>query len=199
MILSFFRTRCLLPIHATKLISSLKTSESSVPVIPWLHGIKSVTSWTSKDADAILNYGDSLYSRIFRNSSNEFSLVTSFPQICDIFGLRVQVLPGESYTGLVDSNANTPPDYNFETAISNIHQYGILTLGPGTPSFSMSIIKHLDTYFVFDPHNRNSTSLFCADGQMCLRTTHLLSLSSIMLSLHLYVCCQLSMKSHPLN
>ena len=105
------------------------------------HGIKSVT-WTSNDADAILNYGDSLYSKIFRNSSNEFSLVTSFPQVCDIFELRVQVLPGESYTGLVDSNATIPPDYNFETAISNIHQYGILTLGPGTPSFSMSIIKH---------------------------------------------------------
>ena len=150
------------------------------------HGIKSVTLWTSNDADAILNYGDSLYSRIFRNSSNEFFLVTSFPQVCDIFELRVHVLPGESYTGLVESNANTPPDYNFETAISNIHQYGI-TLGPGTPSF------------VFDPHSRNSASLFCADGQMCLRTTHLHSLSSIMLSLHLYVCCQLSMKSHPLN
>ena len=111
------------------------------------HGIKSVTSCTSNDADAILNYGDSLYSRIFRNSSNEFSLVTSFPQVCDILELRVQVLPGESYTGLVNSNANTPLDYNFETAISNIHQYGILTLGPGMPSFSMSITKHLDTYF----------------------------------------------------
>ena len=163
------------------------------------HGINSVTSWTSNDADAILNYADSLYSRIYRHSSNEFSLVTSFPHVCDIFELRVQVLPGESYTGLVDSNANTPPDYNFKTAISNIHQYGILTLGPSTPSFSMSIIKHLDTYFVFDPHSRNSASLFCADGQMCLRTTHLHSPSSIMLSLHLYVCCQLSMKSHPLN
>ena len=125
------------------------------------YGINSVTSWTSNDADAILNYGDSIYSRIFRNSSNELSLVTSFPQVCDIFELRVQVLPGESYTGLVDSNANTLPDYNFETAISNIHQYGILTLGPGTPSFSFSIIEHLDTYFVFDPH-RNSASLFCA-------------------------------------
>ena len=118
------------------------------------HGMKSVTSWTSNDADAILNYGDSLYSRIFRNSSNEFSLITSFPQVCDIFELRVQVLPGESYTGLVDSNANTPSDYNFETAISNIHQYEILTLCPGTPSFSMSIIKHLDTYFVFDPQQK---------------------------------------------
>ena len=105
LILSFFRTRCLLPIHATKLISSLKTSEGSAPVIPWLHGIKSMTLWTSNDADAILNYGDSLYSRIFRNSSNELSLVTSFPQVCDIFELRVQVLPGESYTGLVVSNA----------------------------------------------------------------------------------------------
>ena len=165
------------------------------------HGIKSVTSWTSNDADAILNYGDSLYSRISRNSSNEFSLVTSFPQVCDIFELRVQVLPGESYTRLVDSNANTPPDYNFETAISNIHQYGILTFGPGTPSFSMSIIKHLDTYFVFDPHSRNSASLFCADGQFNVLTNYSspLALQHYALSLHLYVCCQLSMKSHPLN
>ena len=162
------------------------------------HGIKFMTPWTSNDADTIVNYGDSLYSRIFRNSSNEFSLVTSFPQVCD-FELRVQVLPGESYTGLVDIYANTPPDYNFETAISNIHQCGILTLSPGTPSFSMSIIKHLDTHFVFDLHSRNFASLFCADGQMCLRTTHLHSLFSIMLSLHVYVCCQLSMKSHHLN
>ena len=144
------------------------------------HGIKSVTSWTSNKADAILNYGDSLYSRIFRKSSNEFPLVTSFSQVCVICELRVQVLPGESYTGLFDSNAKTPPNYNFETTISNMHQYGILTLGPGTPSFSMSIIKHLDTYFVFDQHSRNSASLFCAGGQMCLQTTHLHSLSSIM-------------------
>ena len=93
------------------------------------------------------------------------------------------MLPGESYVALVDSNANTPPDYNFETAISNIHQYGILTLGPGTPSFSMSIIKHLDTYFVFDPHSRNPASLFCADSQMCLRTTHLHSLYALSASL----------------
>ena len=101
------------------------------------HGIKSVTSWTSNDADAILYYGDSLYSRIFRNSSNEFPLVTSFPQVCVICELRVQVLPGESYTGLFDSSANTHTYYNFETAISSIHQYGMLTLGPDTPSFSM--------------------------------------------------------------
>ena len=126
-------------------------------------------------------------------------LLLYFHKSATLFELRVQVLPSESYTGLVDSNANTPPDYYFETLISNIHQYGILTLGPGTPSFSMSIIKHLDTYFVFDPHSRNSASLFYADGQMCLRTTHLHSLSSIMLSLHHYVCCQLNMKSHPLN
>ena len=140
------------------------------------HGIKSVISWTS---NAILKYGDSLYSIIFRNSSNESPLVTSFPQVCVICELRVQVLPGESYTGLFDSNANTPPYYNFETTISNIHQYGILTLGPGMPSFSISIIKHLDTYFVFDSHSRNSAGMFCADGQLCLRITHLYSLFSI--------------------
>ena len=132
------------------------------------HGIKSMTSWTRTDVDAILNHGDSIYSRIFRNSSNGFPLVTSFPQVCVICELRLQVLLGESYTGLVDSNANTPPYYNFETAISNIHQYGILTLGLGTPSFSMSIIKHLDIYFVFDSRSRNSAGMFCADGSALL-------------------------------
>ena len=55
------------------------------------HGIKSVTTWTGTEIDPILNYGDVVYSRIFGNSSNEFPLVTSFPQVCDIFELSVQV------------------------------------------------------------------------------------------------------------
>ena len=73
------------------------------------------------------------------------------------------MLPGNSFTGLVDTNAYTPPSYKFKTALSNILQYGILTLDLSTPSFSTSIIKHLDTYFVFNLHSRDSAGMFCSE------------------------------------
>ncbi|GFN78945.1 hypothetical protein PoB_000545100 [Plakobranchus ocellatus] len=123
------------------------------------HLNNSISTWETHDLDHILDQGDNLHSILFGHLNEDYPLGNSLPKqliVCDY-----QV---DSFTGLLEAMNDDPPYFSIETAVLNVNNFAILTLGSCTPAFSSAIVKEDDIYYIFDPHNRDSAGMASPDG-----------------------------------
>ncbi|GFO34188.1 ATP-dependent DNA helicase [Plakobranchus ocellatus] len=59
---------------------------------------------------------------------------------------------------------NTSEKGKRETAVLNVNNFAILTLGSCTQAFSSAIVKEDDIYYIFDPRSRDSAGMASPDG-----------------------------------
>ena len=122
-----------------------------------------VNIWNSSVLDKILKDGDWL---CHNAQSDGFPLIQDLPKEIWIRGDQYNLSFSESESGsLIQLDEHFP---TLQGSIHHISKYGILTIGTGTPAYSCAIIKDSLSYFIFDPHARDSRDMACPDGKAVL-------------------------------
>ncbi|XP_006824386.2 uncharacterized protein LOC100379079 [Saccoglossus kowalevskii] len=132
--------------------------------------IKLVFSWDTFDLDTILRTGNELYGFLQQSSTcnDAYLLVTELPEIIELFDLRFALNIAESLSGIIGKSGDfNAPLMAFNVALEitlRDHDACIVIFGGA----AFSVLKNGDTYWIFDPHARDSKGMVEPDGKSVL-------------------------------
>ncbi|KAK6167006.1 hypothetical protein SNE40_021119 [Patella caerulea] len=135
--------------------------------------VKPLESWNRADLDNILIAGNELYASLQSMASinKRYILVSELPEKIEKFGKIFSLsIADDSYVGLFWSrNASGIDDIvmNLFEALQTsllMHESCFVTFGGNT----FAIMKHLNTFFIFDSHSRSDRGMISENGRCIL-------------------------------
>uniref|UniRef100_A0A8W8M8Q8 Peptidase C76 domain-containing protein n=1 Tax=Magallana gigas TaxID=29159 RepID=A0A8W8M8Q8_MAGGI len=152
--------------------------------------VKLAKDWNVNDMNVVLNTGNELYQLLSNSSTmqNDYVLIAEIPRQIECFNKEFDFEFNDSLYGLINSN-NCLHDSGFETHTVLEALDSALTESDGAfvtfKANTYIIIKNRNSYYVFDPHSRDTFGKVSGCGNSILlefNTTEELSLHCIKLA-----------------